>query len=63
MPDVAAWFDIEEIFPLKKMEFEGFEFYVPHNPGHYLSAIYSFNYMEIPPKDKQTVHAFKIEFN
>ncbi len=61
MPDVTAWFDIEEIFPLKKIEFEGLEFNVPHNPGHYLNSIYSFNYMEIPPKDKQIVHAFKIE--
>ncbi len=61
MPDVTAWFDYKEVFPLKKILFEGLEFYVPKNPSHYLSSIYSFNYMEIPPKDKQTVHAFKIE--
>ena len=63
MPDVAAWFDIEEIFPLEKIAFEGLEFYAPKNPNHYLSEIYSFNYMEIPPEDKQIVHAFSIEFN
>lgn len=63
MPDVAAWFDYKEIFPLEKIAFEGLEFYAPKNPSHYLSEIYSFNYMEIPPKDKQIVHAFKIEFN
>jgi lipopolysaccharide cholinephosphotransferase len=63
MPDVAAWFDIEKIFPLKKMKFEGLEFFVPNNSKHYLGEIYSFNYMELPPEDKRTIHAWKIEFN
>jgi lipopolysaccharide cholinephosphotransferase len=63
MPDIAAWFDFKEIFPLKKMSFEGLEFFVPNNPHHYLSENYSFNYMELPPVDKRTIHAWKIEFN
>lgn len=63
MPDVAASFDFEEIFPLTKIEFEGLEFFVPKNPRHYLGEIYSFNYMELPPLDKRTIHAWKIEFN
>jgi lipopolysaccharide cholinephosphotransferase len=63
MPDVAAWFDFKEIFPLKKMSFEGLEFFVPNNPHHYLSENYSFNYMELPSLDKRTIHAWKIEFN
>ncbi|CAA6817019.1 MAG: Unknown protein [uncultured Sulfurovum sp.] len=63
MPDVAAWFAIEEVFSLKKMLFEGLEFFVPHNPHHYLEALYAFDYMELPPKDKRTIHASKIEFN
>jgi len=63
MPDVAAWFDVKEIFPLKKMMFEGLEFSVPHNPHHYLENIYSFNYMELPPLDKRTIHAWSISFN
>ena len=57
MPDVAAWFDQKEIFPLKKMTFEGLELPVPKNPEHYLSSIYSFNFMELPPLDKRTIHA------
>ena len=61
MPDVAAWFDVSEIFPLSKIEFEGLSFYAPKNPHHYLENIYSFNYMELPPEDKRTIHALKME--
>ncbi len=60
MPDVAVWFDIEEMFPLSKIEFEGLEFYAPKNPQHYLSSIYSFDFMELPPLDKRTIHALEI---
>ncbi len=61
MPDVAAWFDIDEIFPLSKIVFEGLEFNAPKNPNHYLGENYSFNFMELPPKDKRTIHAHEIE--
>ena len=61
MPDVPAWFDIDEVFPLATMEFEGLIFPVPRNPQHYLGAIYSFNFMELPSEDKRTIHAHKIE--
>ena len=57
MPDVSAWFELKKVFPLKKMEFEGMEFYAPNDPDHYLGAIYSFNYMELPPLDKRYTHA------
>lgn len=60
MPDVAAWFDIQEIFPLERVEFEGLNFYAPKNPHHYLSENYSFNYMELPPEEKRTIHASSI---
>ncbi len=60
MPDVAAWFDMKEVFPLKKITFEGLEFPIPHNPEHYLGSIYSFNFMELPPLDKRTIHAHEI---
>jgi len=62
MPDVAAWFDMGEVFPLQKIEFEGLEFYAPKNPNHYLGSIYSFNFMELPPLDKRTIHADRIIF-
>lgn len=60
MPDVAAYFEYKEIFPLSQVEFEGHKFSAPKNPHHYLGAIYSFNYMELPPIDKRTIHAHKI---
>jgi lipopolysaccharide cholinephosphotransferase len=60
MPDVAAWFDYQKIFPLKKMKFEGLEFSVPHDPDHYLGSIYSFDYMELPPEDKRSTHALEM---
>ena len=57
MPDVAAWFDQSKVFPLKKMVFEGLEFLAPNDPDHYLGAIYSFDYMELPPLNKRSTHA------
>ena len=62
MPDVSAWFDKSEIFPLQKIDFEGLSFYAPKNSKHYLKNIYSFDFMELPPLDKRTIHADTIEF-
>ena len=61
MPDVAAWFDKKEIFPLKTLKFEGISFPTPHNPDHYLNAIYPFNYKELPPKEQRTIHAHAVK--
>ena len=63
MPDVAAWFDIEKVFPLTTMEFEGHSFPIPNNPSHYLDAIYSFDYRQLPPKNKRIIHAHSINFS
>ncbi len=60
MPDIAAWFDQNKIFPLKKMTFEGIDFSVPHDPEHYLKNIYSFDYMQVPPEEKRTIHAHEV---
>ena len=62
MPDVAAWFDVEKVFPLTVMEFEGRAFPVPNSPSHYLDAIYSFDYRQLPPKNKRIIHAHSIDF-
>ena len=62
MPDVAAWFDIEDVFPLTTVEFEGLFFPAPNNPSHYLDAIYSFDYRQLPPENKRIIHAHSIEF-
>ena len=60
MPDVAAWFDKDKVFPLQTLSFEGREFPVPNDTYHYLDNIYSFNFMELPPEDKRTIHAHEI---
>jgi len=60
MPDVAAWFDLDKVFPLTTLKFEGLSFPVPNNPSHYLDAIYSFDYRQLPPEDKRTIHAHSI---
>ena len=62
MADVAAWFDIAEVLPLTAMVFEGHSFPTPNNPSHYLDAIYSFDYRQLPPKDKRVIHAHSIDF-
>ena len=62
MPDVAASFNIKEVFPLSTLSFEGFNFPVPKNPQHYLSEIYSFNFMELPSKENRMIHAVEITF-
>ena len=61
MPDVAAWFDINKVLPLTDIEFEGIAFPVPNDPSHYLDAIYSFDYRQLPPEDKRIVHAHRID--
>lgn len=62
MPDVAASFDIAEVFPLGTIDFEGHCFPAPRNPSHYLDAIYRFDYRQLPPEDKRIIHAHSIEF-
>ena len=48
------------IFPLKKLEFEGYYFPVPNNYDAYLKNIFG-NYIELPPLEKRKIHASKIE--
>jgi len=62
MPDVAAWFDSEKVFPLTTITFEGHHFPAPNNPGHYLDAIYPFDYRQLPPENKRIIHAHSIDF-
>jgi len=60
MPDVAASFDIKEVFPLTNISFESNVFPAPKNPSHYLDAIYSFDYRQLPPEEKRVIHAHSI---
>ncbi len=46
----------DQLFPLSTIMFEGKSFAAPHNPDAYLRDLYR-DYMQIPPKEKQKVHA------
>lgn len=46
----------DSIFPLSEIEFEGKKFSAPRNTDAYLKDLFG-NYMEIPPKEKQKIHA------
>lgn len=50
----------DDIFPVSKITFEGKVFAAPANPDAYLKDLYK-NYMDIPPKEKQKVHAIYIQ--
>jgi len=62
MPDVAGAFSYESIFPLKKIRFEGLEFFAPNDSDNYLKVLYGKDYMQLPPEDKRTIHAADIVF-
>ena len=50
---------IDSVYPLSDIKFEGKIFIAPNNPDAYLKDLYK-NYMDIPPKEKQIVHALYI---
>lgn len=47
----------EDFFPLKSIEFEGKEAYIPGNYKKYLSCLYG-DFMKIPPVEKRERHYF-----
>lgn len=47
---------LDDIFPLKEIEFEGCMFMGPSNPNAYLRTMYG-NYMKIPVPEKRRIHA------
>lgn len=52
---------IDEMFPLKKYQFEDTEFYGPQNAHALLSRCYG-NYMELPPVEKRHPHYSSVKF-
>lgn len=46
----------EIVYPLKKIKFEGYEFWGPNNVNEYLKELYGENYMELPPVEKRITH-------
>ena len=62
--DILNWENIyraEDIFPLKTIKFEGFEFFAPNNCHSYLTNLYDSTYMQLPPENKRVYH--NIELN
>lgn len=52
---------LDEMFPLKKYQFENTEFFGPQNADALLSRCYG-NYMQLPPIDKRHPHYSSVEF-
>lgn len=48
--------DINQIFPTKKISFEGRWFQAPKNSDYILTNIYGKNYMKLPPREKRITH-------
>lgn len=57
-----AYFDYDEIFPLKTGIFEGREFSIPKNPDHYLKNVYG-DYMKIPDEEDRQIHYYNLGFS
>ena len=50
-------------FPLKKIKFEGKNYYAPNNHQAVLKLLYGNDYMQLPPVEKRRTHKpIKIEF-
>ena len=52
---------MDDVFPLKKINFEGKMFNCPHNTDQILTNIYG-DYMRIPSSENRLIHAESIEF-
>jgi lipopolysaccharide cholinephosphotransferase len=53
---------LDEIFPLKKISFEGKLFSCPNNVDAFLTRLYGADFMQIPPLEKRAIHASEIIF-
>jgi len=57
-----AFWDIDDIFPLKKGVFEGYSFYIPNNPDKYLTTLYG-DYMTLPKEQDRVAHMKNLRFS
>jgi len=53
----------KDIFPLKKIEFEGHQFNCPGNTDAFLTCVYGPDFMTLPPEDQRVVHSINIEIH
>jgi lipopolysaccharide cholinephosphotransferase len=54
------YFKPDDIYPLAKIPFEGFEFPAPHNPDGVLRVFYGSTYMQVPPESKRALPHYSI---
>jgi lipopolysaccharide cholinephosphotransferase len=56
-----AYFQVDEIFPLKKGKFGNHEFYIPNNYDRYLEKLYG-EYMKLPKLEERVSHMAHLRF-
>lgn len=54
-------FKYDEVYPLSQIEFDGVWYNAPASISTYLKIHYGADYMTLPPVEKRTFHAHKIE--
>ena len=54
--------EYDDVFPLKKYEFEDTSFYGPNNPDDLLTYFYGKDYMILPSIEKRISHYDKVSF-
>jgi len=54
--------DRDEVFPLRKMAFEGTTFFAPRNPDTFLTLRYGSDYMQLPPVEQRVPHYSRVQF-
>ncbi|MFA3783646.1 phosphorylcholine transferase LicD [Melioribacteraceae bacterium 4301-Me] len=50
------YYKLEDIYPLAKINFEGYNFSCPKNVGNYLTVLFGSNYLQPPPPEKRITH-------
>lgn len=53
-------YDLKDVFPLKRIMFEGVELNAPYNTDVYLTNAYGPDYMKIPEEENRQVHSVDI---
>jgi lipopolysaccharide cholinephosphotransferase len=61
LPFKRRVFQESDIYPLKKLEFEGYYFYCPNNSHAYLTKLYGEDYMQPPAEKDRLSHNHLIE--